>query len=117
MLAQTASLAGATPEQTAALIRQLVQGGTPSGVPSAAAPQQQPQQLPGPSTLNASALAANGSVFGHAPYGAAAAAAEAKPPALDKATRAAMFGPKGQVGRAARWSFARLYNVEGNCVT
>ena len=33
MLAQTASLAGATPEQTAALIRQLVQGSASSGIP------------------------------------------------------------------------------------
>ena len=101
MVAQTASLAGATPEQTAALLRQLVQAGAASGGARAAGPQQhaqQAQQQQLPMSLSAPAPAVNGAMFGHAAHGAFGEA-DVKPAManMDKATRAAMFGPKGQV--------------------
>ena len=100
MVAQSASLAGATPEQTAALLRQLVQASAVSAVPQQHAQQAQhaQQQQPPPlvSLSVPAAPAVNGFVFGA--HGAAGEA-EAKPAVanMDKATRAAMFGPKGQV--------------------
>jgi hypothetical protein len=105
MVAQTASMAGATPEQTAALLRQLVQASAVAGNMQGSqqlaqqAYQAHQQQQVVASLAAAPAPAANGFVFGQAAANGAAGEADVKPAlaSLDKATRAAMFGPKGQV--------------------